>query len=127
MTRRWRLPRDCSIKGTLTVECDRCLGELDLPVDVSERLSVKFGSDDSDAQALDEEGREIVFVPADDTDLDMRQIIYDYTCLSLPMQRVHAEGECDPEVTRYLGGSRQAGEAGGEETPFSVLKDMFRN
>ena len=132
---------DCSIKGTLTVECDRCLGELDLPVDVSERLSVKFGSDDSDAQVLDEEGREnaqvldeegreIVFVPADDTDLDMRQIVYDYACLAMPMQKVHADGECDPEVVSRLGAGSRSGDGespDAEENPFSALGSIFRS
>lgn len=119
---------DCHISGSVTVSCDRCLGRLAIPVDTTGRLSVKFGSvDDGTETSAEEDGREIVLLSGSDADLDMRQIIYDYTCLSLPMQRVHAEGECDPEVTRYLGGSRQAGEAGGEETPFSVLKDMFRN
>ena len=119
---------DCHISGSVTVSCDRCLGRLAIPVDTTGRLSVKFGSvDDGTETSAEEDGREIVLLSGSDADLDMRQIIYDYTCLSLPMQRVHAEGECDPEVTLYLGGSRQADEAGGEETPFSVLKDMFRN
>ena len=36
---------DCDVRGVLKVECDRCLDELDMPVDVEIRLSVKYGSE----------------------------------------------------------------------------------
>ena len=38
---------DCDVRGEVTVECDRCLDELDMPVDVEIRLSVKYGSEES--------------------------------------------------------------------------------
>lgn len=65
----------CEIEGTVTVICDRCLSDLVIPV------SVFFDEDDT---------------------LDLSQDIYDYVCTSLPIQRVHNEGECDPETIKYL-------------------------
>ena len=117
---------DCDVTGRVTVECDRCLDELDMPIDVEIRLSVKYGSEDgSDEQSSD---REIVFIPETDAELDMSQIIYDYVCLSLPMQRVHEEGSCNPEAMKYFchpeGVEEETGECG--NSPFSALKDMFR-
>ena len=34
---------DCFVTGKVVVECDRCLEELEMPVDLEVLLSVKFG------------------------------------------------------------------------------------
>lgn len=65
----------CRIDGTVVVICDRCLENLTLPVHTS----------------FDGEGN-----------LDLNQDIYDYVCISLPMQRVHPEGECNEDTLKYL-------------------------
>ena len=116
---------DCHIEGDVTVECDRCLADLVLPVDVTFRQSIKFGEAGSGGSEVSEGGREIVFLPEDDTDLDMSQVIYDYTCISLPMQRVHTEGGCDPETVKYL--SEEGDEEEQTESPFASLKGLIDN
>lgn len=68
------------IDGTVTVQCDRCLEDLVLPVHTS------FEDDE---------------IVATDT-LDVVQDIYDFVCISLPMQKVHPDGECNEETTKYL-------------------------
>ena len=118
---------DCDVRGTVTVECDRCLDELDMPVDVEIRLSVKYGSGESADEPQPGE-REVVFIPEDGAELDMSQIIYDYVCLSLPMQRTHDAGGCNPDAMKYYSapeGHDSFGEEG-ESNPFSALKDMFK-
>ena len=119
---------DCDVTGTVTVECDRCLDDLDMPVDVRIRIAVRFGAG-SDAGDVMEDGREVVFVPEDDTRLDMSQIIYDYVCLSLPMQRWHGPGGCNPVAMKYFSSPESADFFNEEETlnPFSTLKDMFKD
>jgi len=117
---------DCAIEGTVSVQCDRCLGKLEYPVCTEIKLSLKYGRETSEWTA--EETREIVCIPENDTDFDMSQIIYDYACLSLPMQRVHPYDECDPEMLKHLGEpSASATESGYQEAanPFSALKDML--
>lgn len=117
---------DCNVEGTVTVECDRCLDDLPMPVDVEILLSVKF----SEAESSDEhqEGeREVIFVPEDNADLDMSQIIYDYVCLSLPMQRCHEEGECNPEVMSRLVAEPSAGTVETASSPFAALKELMGN
>lgn len=118
---------DFHISGDLTVECDRCLGDLSIPVDSVGKLSVKFGDEEEYGYSADEDGRETVFIPRTDTDLDLRQIIYDYACLALPMMKVHAEGECDPEVTGRLGIRQDQPEPEDAGNPFSALKDIFKS
>lgn len=71
---------DCRIAGMVTVQCDRCLDELDIPVEA------EFSE---------------VFTP-DAPDLDLSQDIYDYVCVSLPLRRTHPEGGCNQETVRFL-------------------------
>ena len=117
---------DCDVRGVLKVECDRCLDELDMPVDVEIRLSVKYGSEES-SEEPQQGAREVIFIPETDAEMDMSQIIYDYVCLSLPMQRIHDEGECDPEVMKRYGAPEEPEVHEEEgENPFSALKDLFK-
>jgi len=76
------LDASCKISGSVTVECDRCLEELVMPVEVSFE------------ESYSSEGGE--------SEIDLSQDIYDYICTSLPMQRVHPDGECNQETTKYL-------------------------
>ena len=115
---------DGSIAGTVTVTCDRCLEDLEMPVEAGFKLSVKFGSPASGAE---EEGdREVVFVGDAETDLDLGQTVYDYVCLSLPVQRVHDEGGCNPDALRYLSSEEAEGTVQKDSsTPFAGLKDLL--
>ena len=117
---------DCDVRGEVTVECDRCLDELDMPIDVQIKLSVKYGSEESSEDPQQGE-REVIFIPETDAEMDMSQIIYDYVCLSLPMQRMHDEGDCNPEVMKRYGAPEET-EVSQEEgvSPFSALKGMFQ-
>ena len=116
---------DCDVRGTVTVECDRCLDDLQMPVDAEIRLSVKYGDEESSDEHHEGE-REVVFVPETDAEFDMSQIIYDYVCLALPMQRVHEEGECNPAVLAHLSAGIPTEAESGGDNPFSALKDMFK-
>lgn len=71
---------ECEISGWLTLPCDRCLEELELPVETSFAESYTQESDV----------------------LDLSQDVYDFVMTSLPMQRLHPEGECNGETTKYL-------------------------
>ncbi|MGM9735515.1 MAG: YceD family protein [Candidatus Cryptobacteroides sp.] len=116
---------DCSVEGKVTVECDRCLEDLDMPIDVDIALDVRFG----EGEDAEDDGREIVFVEADGQELDLDQIVYDYVCLSLPMQRTHRPGECNPDAVRHLGiQSDGDGFSADDEVgnPFSALKGLFK-
>ena len=118
---------DCDVEGTVVVECDRCLDELEMPIEVEIRLSVKYGEEESSDEHHEGE-REVVFVPETDAEFDMSQIIYDYVCLDLPMQRVHEEGECNPDALKHLSAGVEpvSDEAGDVSNPFAALKDMFK-
>jgi uncharacterized protein len=89
------------IKGIITISCDRCLGEFNQPVDCENRLLVKFG------KTHDESDTDLIIIPADESELDLKQYFYEYILLALPIQRVHPEGRngkstCDPEMLEKL-------------------------
>ena len=118
---------DLDITGTVTVACDRCLEDLILPVEAHPAFSVKFGTEAPEGEDEIREGsREILCLDASDADLDLSQVIYDYVCLALPMQRVHAEGECNPDTVRFLSQEeRKDEEAATQNSPFAALKGLF--
>jgi len=92
---------DIRISGTVSISCDRCLGMFDLPVECENRLLVRFGNgrDDSDPEML--------IIPGDEYDLDLKQYFYEFIYLALPIQRIHpddASGKstCDPLMLEKL-------------------------
>ena len=117
---------DCEVDGAVTVACDRCLEDLAMPIGTDIMMSVKYGDEDSSEDHQEGE-REIVFVPEGEAELDLSQIIYDYVCLSLPMQRHHEEGECNPEAMKHLaGGEPVATEDSDMNNPFAALKELMK-
>lgn len=119
----------CHIDGTVTVLCDRCMEDLEIPVNEDIDIEVKYGTEEEDKDQADDQ-TEYIYLSDEDTDLDLRQIIYDYICLSLPMQRFHPDGQCNAEVMKRLqNGVSTLNEE--EETttdnsnPFAGLKGLF--
>ncbi len=83
---------DVAIRGGVVVACDRCLEECRVPVDFSGRLVVKFSD-----EVREYDGEVLWLLPGED-EVDLAQYIYESIVLSLPYQRVHPEGACDPEM-----------------------------
>ncbi|WP_418981933.1 YceD family protein [Alistipes sp.] len=87
-----QLTLDVRITGSVVVECDRCLEDCSVPVDFDGQLLVKFSD-----QPGEYDGEVLWLLPAED-EVDLAQYIYESIVLSLPYQRVHPEGECNPEM-----------------------------
>lgn len=84
------------IHGTVKAVCDRCLGEMRLPIEGKMNLYVK--------QSSREEGNDddyMVISPEDDF-LDLSSCFYETYMLHYPMRVVHAEGECDKDMQEVL-------------------------
>ena len=92
------------LSGTVTVPCTRCLEALALPVE---------------AQPSE------VLTPGEYPEWDLSQAVYDYVCLSLPIQRVHPEGECNPDTVRFLSQVERPDEEAAASSPFAALKGLF--
>ena len=113
---------DGTIRGSVTVQCDRCLEDLTLPLQTEFRLCVRTEEDGAGA-----DGREVVLLPQGERELDLSQVVYDYVNISLPMQRVHPQGECNPKALQYLGERNAKVEEGSAaaESPFASLKELL--
>jgi len=92
------------LSGTVTVPCTRCLEALALPVE---------------AQPSE------VLTAGEYPEWDLSQAVYDYVCLSLPIQRVHPEGECNPDTVRFLSHVERSDEEAAASSPFAALKGLF--
>ena len=81
--------------GTVIVPCDRCLDDMEQPVETDNRLIVKLGSEYSEED-------DIIVVPEDEGILDASWIIYEFVALVIPIRHVHAPGKCNPAMTQAL-------------------------
>ena len=81
--------------GTIIIPCDRCLDDMEQPVETDNRLVVKLGSEYSEED-------EIIVVPENEGILDMSWFIYEFVALVIPIRHVHAPGKCNPVMTQAL-------------------------
>lgn len=86
------LDMQVAIAGSVVVSCDRCLEDCEIPVAFDGNLVVKFAP-----EPREYDGEVMWLTPADDW-VDLAQYIYESIVLSLPYQRVHPEGGCNPEM-----------------------------
>ncbi len=83
-------------EGTVRVPCDRCLDDVELPIEGDGALRVKLGeefSDDGDMVTVSE--REQV--------VDVAWNLYEFIALALPIKHTHEEGGCNAEMQGLLG------------------------
>ena len=88
------------IAGNVMVPCDRCLDGLLLPVQFHATPAVKF-TDSQAAKSLPGED-DILWATAGDNELDVAPYLYDSIILSLPLRRVHPDGQCNKEMTERI-------------------------
>lgn len=113
-----------AVKGKVVVECDRCLEELELPIDIDRKIMVRFASSDEEEQTEDDD---VMVLKERDDDIDLCQFVYDYICLSLPLQKVHPKGKCNPEMIAKLKQDIAKKKSKDEYSQFSGLKDLLNN
>ncbi len=76
------------IGGTVNVNCDICTGEFDLPITGTYKLIVKVGGHETG-----DEDDDIITLAANEHQLDLRQYLYEYVTLSVPIRRIHPDDE----------------------------------
>ena len=81
--------------GTVIIPCDRCLDDMEQPVETDVRQVVRLGSENS------EDGDTLV-VAEDEGILDLTWIIYESVALAIPIRHVHAPGKCNTAMTNVL-------------------------
>jgi len=84
------------IAGTVVVSCDRCLDEMDIPVETQNRLVVKLGKEYA------EESDEVVVIPEEEGAINLAWFLYEFIALAVPMKHVHAPGKCNKSMSSKL-------------------------
>ena len=89
---------EISCNGTVTIPCDRCLEDLDLPVDLDYRLNVEqMGTE------YDDSSDELLIVPAEWRELDAAPIVRDTLLLAIPMTHCHENpDDCNADMLDLL-------------------------
>lgn len=111
-----------TISGFINVACDRCLEQMELPIEGYERLIVKFGESNI------EESDDVLILNENEHNLDISGYIYDYIMIRIPIKKVHKEdqngiSECNPKMIEILEklSERKV------ENRFDKLKDLINN
>ena len=82
-------------EGKVVVICDRCLDEMDQPIETEDQLKVKLGAEYSEME-------DIVVIPEEEGYINVAWFIYEFIALSIPMKHVHAPGKCNKEMVDKL-------------------------
>lgn len=84
------------IEGVVWVPCDRCLDDMEIPIDTKNRLVVKFGKEYA------EESDEIVVIPEEEGAINLAWFLYEFIALTVPMKHVHPPGKCNKSMSSKL-------------------------
>ena len=84
------------MEGVVLVPCDRCLDDMEIPIDTHNRLVVKFGKEYA------EESDEVVVIPEEEGAINIAWFLYEFIALSVPMKHVHAPGKCNKAMSSKL-------------------------
>lgn len=90
-----------TIKGAVELVCDRCLENFVYPIESERKLLVKFSEKPVEDEA------EMIYLHPSTFQVEVAQYIYEFVILSLPIRRVHPDGEdgeslCDPVMMKKL-------------------------
>ena len=83
------------LSGSVTIPCDRCLADMQQPINYHETLLVKFG------EQFSEEG-EVVIVPESDGKINLAWFFYEMIVVNIPIKHVHPAGECNKTMEAKL-------------------------
>ncbi|WP_111670009.1 YceD family protein [Algoriphagus litoralis] len=88
------------IKGTVQLTCDRSLEVFDHPLDFSEKMIYKYGSEEKE---IDED---VFMITRDTPVINVAQLIYEFILLALPLKKIHPDhrNELDDEELEAEGG-----------------------
>jgi uncharacterized metal-binding protein YceD (DUF177 family) len=88
------------ITGKVQLTCDRSLEVFDHPLDITEKMIYKFGSE---VKEIDES---VMMITRETPSINVAQLIYEYILLALPLKKIHPDykNELDEEDNELEGG-----------------------
>jgi uncharacterized metal-binding protein YceD (DUF177 family) len=109
------------VAGIVYVPCDRCLDDLEWPVESENRLVVKFGKE------YKEESDEIVVIPEEEGAINLAWFLYEFIALAIPMKHVHPPGKCNKAMSSKLRKHITRNTEDGDYTPTHEAEDIPAN
>ncbi len=115
--------------GAVQIECDRCLGEVFIPLKGQDELIVKLSTEDFT------DNPNIIAIAPSDSELDLTHFIYEMIALQLPIKSIPCEilndfSVCDSNMLKKLEQLIPHSEnTKNEETENSIWKELnkFKN
>jgi uncharacterized metal-binding protein YceD (DUF177 family) len=88
------------IVGKVELVCDRSLETFEHPLDFTEKMIYKFGSE---VKEIDES---VMMITRDTPSINVAQLIYEFILLALPLKKIHPDyrNELDEEDNELEGG-----------------------
>lgn len=87
---------DFRITGNVVLLCDRCLDEMEQPIEARYHINVQYGADYDDASD------DLLIIPESESSLNVSYMIYDTVVLDIPMKHVHPLGKCNRQMSAVL-------------------------
>lgn len=120
------LTLDIIIKGSIFLQCDRCLEYFDYPLEHHSGLVVKFS--ETDTLQTDE----MIILNPNDNELDLKHYIYECISLGIPYRKVHPESEdgeslCKKDMIQKLHEFELKKQGKATTTNWEKLKYYFEN
>ncbi len=126
------LDLEFQINGSFGSPCDRCLADIRIPLESTQRILVKFddlGKEDTD---------EVIYIGTEETNLNVAELILEFIVISLPISNTIdcEENEfefCDERVLDYYDELEEQAQQLGEEEKsertavWDALKDIKLN
>ncbi|MFN4929866.1 MAG: YceD family protein [Bacteroidota bacterium] len=90
-----------SFTGNAQIECDRCLGEVFIPLSGKDELIVKLGGEEIN------DSSNIMTIGANDAEINITLFVYEMIALNLPFRKIPCEilndqSVCDQEMLNKL-------------------------
>lgn len=100
------------IVGKVTLVCDRSLEPFEHPLDFTEKMIYKFGSE---VKEIDES---VMMITRDTPSINVAQLIYEFILLALPLKKIHPDyrNELDEEDNELEGSLVYLDEAFNEDS-----------
>lgn len=113
---------DLDTKGMVVIPCDRCLDDMEQPIDAQAHYIIKLGETSS-------EDDDMITVPEETGVLDISWLIYETIALDIPIKHVHAPGKCNVAMENVLNEHTAARSSDGDDADdidprWSALKNL---
>jgi uncharacterized protein len=115
------------IRGTIQLNCDKCLSEFGQPIEIKERQIVKFAEDELESDDL-----EIIVLNRKESEIDVSEMMYEFINVSVPYinncEQAENGQECDPAMIATLeklaGGNAESEEEKTDDPTWAALKKL---